>query len=120
MFKLGKRSKANLEGIDDALRAVVEMAIQITDVDFSVVEGLRTLERQRELVEEKASWTMNSQHLRGRAVDIYPWVDGETNHETHYYNRIAKAMFKASQRLGVEMEWGGFWKQRDKPHWELV
>lgn len=119
-FRLSTRSESHLLGVHEDLQAVVRLAIQLTDVDFSVVEGLRDLERQKELVEAGKSWTLDSKHLTGNAVDLYPWVNGATSHETHPYNRVAKAMFKASQRLGVELEWGGFWNQRDKPHWQLV
>ena len=121
MFRLSTKSEANLLGVDADLQAVVRLAIQLTDVDFSVVEGLRSPERQQELVDDGKSWTLDSYHITGEAVDLYPWVDGATSHETGPYNRVAKAMFKASQQLGVQVEWGGFWtKHRDKPHWQKV
>lgn len=119
-YKLGKKSLSNLVGVDERLVNCVLIAIELSECDFSVVEGLRTIERQKQLVEEGKSWTMDSYHLKGLAVDIYPWKDGKTDHSEQSYKQVAKALFKASQRLGLELEWGGFWKTEDNPHWQLV
>jgi hypothetical protein len=67
---------------------------------------------------------MNSRHLPGSdglsyAVDIYPWVEGQTSHASKGYNRVAKAMFAAAMELNIYLEWGGFWNNPDKPHWQL-
>ncbi len=120
-YQLGTRSKRKLSTVKVGLQDVVNLAIQLTDVDFSVVEGIRTRERQLFLYNKGLSWTMDSQHLLGRAVDIYPWVDGKTSHDPEHYRRIAKAMFDAAQQLGVQIAWGGFWydENLDMPHWEL-
>jgi len=120
-YQLGTRSKRKLSTVKVRLQDVVNLAIQLTDVDFSVVEGIRTRERQLFLYNNGLSWTMDSQHLLGRAVDIYPWVDGKTSHDPEHYRRIAKAMFDAAQQLGVQIAWGGFWydENLDMPHWEL-
>lgn len=120
MYKLGSASKSNLVGVNYELKEVVELAIQLTSVDFSVVDGLRTEEEQEELVRQGKSWTMKSYHLTGNAVDIYPWVSGKTSHDSKHYKEVAKAMFKASQLLCVEIEWGGLWGTEDKPHWQKV
>jgi len=121
-----KNLSKNLEGVNLDLICVVKKAIEITEVDFSVVDGLRTKEEQRQLVLEGKSWTMGSYHLadetgKANAVDLYPWVNGETNHNSKYYKLIAKAMFRASQELKVIIEWGGLWGSReDMPHWQKV
>jgi peptidoglycan L-alanyl-D-glutamate endopeptidase CwlK len=122
MYKLGKASKRNLGGVDRDMQAVVYRAIEISEIDFSVVDGLRTIEEQEALLQAGKTWTLDSKHLSGEAVDIYPWVDGATSHDPEHYKKVAKAMFKASQQLGVELEWGGFWneKQLDMPHWQKV
>ncbi len=122
MYKLGKASLRNLGGVDKDLQAVVHRAIEISEVDFSVVEGLRTIEMQEALVTAGKSWTLDSYHLSGDAIDIYPWVDGATSHDPEHYKKIAKAMFRSSQELGVVLEWGGFWNemQLDMPHWQKV
>ena len=69
------RDKARLAGVHPDLVAVVEAARQ--QVPFIVVEGMRTRERQAQLVKSGASRTMDSRHLTGHAVDLAPTVDGE-------------------------------------------
>ena len=49
-FNLSARSVQRLEGVHPHLVDVVKLAIQRTAVDFTVVEGVRAAERQRELV----------------------------------------------------------------------
>ena len=73
MYKLGQRSLQNLSGVHPDLVAVVKRAIEITEQDFSVIEGVRNIDRQRQLVKSGASQTMNSRHLTGHAVDIAPY-----------------------------------------------
>ena len=69
-FHLGTRRRARLEGVHPDLVRVVERAIELTEVDFTVLEGLRNVSRQKELVAAGASQTMNSRHLTGHAVDL--------------------------------------------------
>ena len=122
-FKLGKASRLKLGGVHDDLQSIVNLAIELSSVDFSVVEGVRSQERQEELVAEGKSWTMNSRHITGHAVDIYPWVNGKTCHKRRSYKRVARAMFKAAIELNVDITWGGFWildnDGEDSPHWQL-
>jgi len=116
-FILSKRSLSNLEGVHPDLVAVVKRAIQITKQDFTVIEGLRTLERQQKLVDSGASRTMNSRHLTGHAVDIIPYP---VSWDWPLYYPIADAMKQAALELDVDLEWGGDWKTfKDGPHWQL-
>lgn len=119
-FKLSNRSISRLEGVHRDLVEVVMEAIRITSVDFAVLEGLRTVERQRQLVASGASTTMNSRHLTGHAVDLGAWVDGELRWDWPLYHKIADAMFQAAEAKGVDIDWGGHWKSfPDGPHWQL-
>lgn len=120
MFRLGTRSRQNLQGVHPDLVRVVERAIQITKQDMVVIEGLRTEARQRELVAKGASRTMNSRHITGHAVDIVPWVNGTVSWDWKFYTEIRNAMLTAAAELGVEVEWGGNWATfKDGPHWQL-
>lgn len=128
MYKLGKRSEARLSGVHQDLQSVVREAIKITEQDFSVVEGLRSVERQRELFNKGKSKTMNSRHLTGHAVDLIPYPfhgdvdqDGIPNIEDwDQYYPIADAMMAAAKEFGVDLEWGGNWKGfPDGPHFQL-
>lgn len=120
MYKLGTRSKQRLEGVHADLIRVVERAIEITTVDFLVLEGVRTPERQRVLMEAGASQTMNSRHITGHAVDLGAWVGGQVDWSWPLYNKIAKAVKLAAEELGVPIVWGGDWRTfKDGPHFEL-
>ena len=128
MYRLGTTSKKRLEGVHPDLVRVVKRAIQITDQDFSVLEGLRTKERQKQLYRQGKTTTMNSRHLTGHAVDLgpYPWgadLDGDGTHngaDWDSYYPIAAAMKLAAQELDIVVEWGGDWKSfKDGPHWQL-
>jgi len=119
MYTLGPRSKQRLKGVHPDLVKVVERAIKITEVDFTVLEGLRTPERQKTLVEAGASQTLMSRHLTGHAVDLGAWVGDEVRWDWPLYHKIAAAMKEAARLEGVSIIWGGDWKMRDGPHFEL-
>lgn len=119
-FVLGSRSRKRLEGVHPDLVRVVERAIQITEVDFTVLEGLRTVARQRKLVAQGASRTMRSRHLTGHAVDLGAWVGGTVRWDWPLYYKIADAMKAAAAELNQPIEWGGDWRTfKDGPHWQL-
>jgi len=119
-FVLGQRSLKCLEGVHPDLVKVVKRAIEITKQDFSVIEGLRSVARQRQLVAKGASQTMNSRHITGHAVDIVPWVNNTVSWDWKFYSEVRSAMMTAAGELGVPIEWGGAWKSlRDGPHWQL-
>lgn len=120
-FVLGQRSLERLKGVHPDLVAVVKRAIQLTEVDFTITEGLRTRERQAQLVKAGASQTQNSRHITGHAVDLAAYVAGEVRWDWPLYPKIAKAMKTAAAELGVAIVWGGDWKSlRDGPHFELA
>ena len=117
---LGARSLSRLEGVHPDLVRVVKRAAAMSDLDFTVLEGLRTVERQKELFKQGATKTMNSRHLTGHAVDLAPMVGGEIRWDWPLYHRLAKTVKAAAAAEGVAVTWGGSWaKFRDGPHWEL-
>lgn len=119
-YKLGMRSKRRLKGLHPDLVAVVKRAIELTEIDFTVLEGMRSVSRQRELVNKGASTTMNSRHLTGHGVDLGALVDGKVRWDWPLYHKIADAMKQAAQEKGVDLEWGGDWKSfPDGPHFQL-
>ena len=120
MFTLGPRSVLRLQGVHPDLVKVVHRAIELSTVDFTVLEGLRTLERQKALVAAGASKTMNSRHLTGHAVDLGAWVDGQVRWDWPLYHQIAAAMKAAAKELAIPLEWGGDWRTfKDGPHYQL-
>jgi peptidoglycan LD-endopeptidase CwlK len=124
-FQFSERSLQRLEGVHPDLVRVVKAALVLSKVDFVVVEGLRSLERQKELFAGGKSRTMNSRHLTGHAVDLAPLVDldgdgkREITWERHQFYPIVDAMHAAASVLKVPLEWGGDWHWQDCPHWQL-
>lgn len=118
-FRFSQRSLDNLKGVHPDLVAVMHRALELTEVDFVVYEGLRTVTRQKELVKSGASKTMNSRHLTGHAVDIAPYVGG-VRFDWPLYHKLAPAVKLAAAELGVALVWGGDWASfADGPHFEL-
>lgn len=116
-YQLGNKSKRKLRGVHPDLIAVVERAIEISEQDFTVLEGLRSISRQRQLFSTGKSTTMNSRHLTGHAVDLAPWP---ISWDWDKFYPIADAMKQAADELDVDIVWGGDWKSfPDGPHWEL-
>lgn len=115
------RSARNLRGVHPDLVRVMERARDLSPVRFVVIEGLRTVERQRQLVAQGASKTMNSRHITGHAVDIVPiGPEGQPAFDWPLYHRLAPVVKQAAQELGVRIVWGGDWRTfKDGPHFEL-
>ncbi len=115
-FKLSRRSLDRLEGIDDGLQAVVKMAITLTKTDFGVVQGMRTIEQQKELVAKGASQTMKSKHLEGKAFDIMAFINGRASWELSVYDDLADAIKEAAIQLNVPICWGAAWATAEMPY----
>lgn len=120
-WKLSARSRRRLVGVHPDLKSVVELALKKSPFDFGITEGTRTLKRQAKLVEQKLSWTMNSRHIPGYAVDIVVYINGKVTWHGGAYTRVWKEAFEpASKELKVPLKWGGnFKRQFDGPHFEL-
>lgn len=119
-FRFSSRSLSNMEGVHPDLVAVAHRALQITEIDFLVTEGLRTREKQIELVRAGASRTTRSRHLTGHAIDIAAWVAGGVRWDWPLYEELSRAFKRAASELNVPLVWGGDWKSfRDGPHYEL-
>lgn len=111
-FTLGTASLKELAGVNPYLVATVKRAIQITTQDFTVHDGIRTVEEQRKFVAQGFSKTMKSKHLEGRAVDLVPWIDGKPRWWWPQIYQIAAAMCLASRELKTNIIWGAVWDIR--------
>lgn len=122
---LSEKNLLKLSGAHPDLQKVIKRAAEISSVDFTVLEVLRTLARQKELVAKGASTTMNSRHLAGadgksRAIDIAPLDGGQVSWAWPLYFKLAPIIKQAAKDVGVPIEWGGDWARfRDGPHWQL-
>ena len=117
-YKLSTRSQERLIGVEPELKEVVYEAIKITKIDFGVIEGLRTEEKQKQLVESGASQTMKSKHLEGRAVDLMAYIGGRGSWELNVYDDIADAVKEAAINVDVAVRWGAAWTVTDIRKWD--
>lgn len=136
-FKFSSRSLRMLDMVHPQLILVVSRALLYSDVDFAVIEGMRSRTRQRQLVADGKSRTYNSKHLRhpdgySHAIDVMATgdlnKDGVVDHQDasiawnrEWYGQISKAFYKAADELGAKVRWGGDFKSFfDGPHFELL
>ena len=119
-FKLSQRSLDKMIGVNPKLVEVVKLAITKSPLDFSISEGLRTVERQKELVAQKKSQTMKSRHITGEAVDICVLIDGKANWDFENYRKVADVFKECAKELNVTITWGGDWTSlKDGPHFQI-
>lgn len=127
-FKLTAKDNKILNEVHPDLQRVIRRAAMLTDVPFKVTEGMRTPAQQHENIKKGVSWTMQSRHLTGHAVDVAPYfdvdgdgdIDGKDMYAWPPYYKLAKIIKEAARIEGVAVEWGGDWKnKKDGPHWEL-
>lgn len=128
-FRFSSTSEKNLSGVKPELVNVVRRALAISTVDFRVIEGLRTAERQQQLKAAGKSQTLNSRHLTGHAVDCAPIINGSIPwSDKSAFKAVSDAMFRAAAELNVKIRWGGDWNENgrsdderfyDGPHFEL-
>ena len=109
-FRLSKTSKKRMKGVNPRLLLVVGEAIKITEMDFGVSCGLRTIEQQKKLVAAGKSQTLKSKHLVGEAVDVYAWFHGKISWNLRDYMAVADAFRLAAIRTQVRIRWGAAWE----------
>lgn len=120
MYRLGTQSMRNLVGVHPYLAFAVMKAIKVTSQDFSVVEGVRSMSRQRELVAKGRSKTFNSYHLYGLATDLVPFVNGKKTWEDRYFKEIHNAMSSVIEKYNLPIDNGFDLWNWDKPHWQMT
>ena len=105
------RSKALLEGVNPTL-AELMTAVEAQHPDsFEIGEGMRTRDRQAQMVAEGKSQTMNSKHLGGNAVDI----------AIEDYRPLADTAKAVAAQMGIpNFVWGGDWRTlKDGVHFQV-
>jgi len=120
-YKLGKRSLQRLVGVHPQLGYAVHEAIKVSQVDFGVLDGVRSMDRQRALVAEGKSKTFRSYHLNGLAVDLVPYINGKyTWEDEDAFVLIASAMETVIADHDLEIEWPFRRWGWDMPHWQMT
>lgn len=125
MPKFGKRSKKRLKGVDSRLVNVMNEVIKMMDI--TIIEGVRSQERQLELLESGATKVKHSKHMDGKAVDVAPYpIDWGDRDRFHYMGGMIMGV---SQQMGIKIRFGGDWNMNgiisdnyfdDLVHFELV
>lgn len=124
--QFSKSSEKNLEGVHPDLVRICRRALELSNVDFGILDGCRTVAEEAKYVASGASQTMHSRHLTGHAVDFGAYVDGhyingDTAEEYKLYERIANAFKVAALEMTIPIVWGGDWKTiKDGGHIELA
>ena len=105
MPRFGKRSKERLKGVDAKLQNVLNEVVKYFDI--TIIEGLRSQERQNELVAQGKSKTKFGKHVEGKAVDIAPYpIDWNARADFHY---LGGFMLGMAASMGIKIRWGGDW-----------
>tara|TARA_R100000655_G_scaffold21842_1_gene44607 strand:- start:1693 stop:2070 length:378 start_codon:yes stop_codon:yes gene_type:complete len=105
MYKFGRRSRERLRGVDARLINVLNELIKMMDV--TVIEGLRSAERQKELLAKGSTKVKYSKHMEGKAVDIAPYpIDWEDRDRFYYMGGMVRGIGK---QLGIDIRFGGDW-----------
>ena len=119
-------SEAKLSKVDPLLAKVIRMAFLTSPYVFTVSQGLRTLEEQEALYAQGrtkpgkiVTWTMDSKHLTGRAVDIAVFVGGKIIWDEWYYDEMSKHILSVARHLDIAVEWGGTFPKPDRPHYQI-
>jgi len=110
MPRFSKKSLRELETCDPMLQYLFKEVVK--HFDCSIIEGKRSLEEQKELLNEGATKTLDSAHLTGRAVDVYPYpVDFEDRDRWHYFGGF---VLGTARQFGIDVIWGGDWDNDTK------
>ena len=137
MPKFGKLSLDRLATCDERIQKVMNEAIK--HYDFTVLYGHRSVEEQFELFRQGRSlvggwWKVtepskvvtqldgktkksNHNYNPSRAIDIAPYPIDWKNIDR--FLEMAKVVKEAAKTVGVEITYGGDWKMRDYPHFEV-
>lgn len=129
-FVFGEISESRLSTVYIPAQKIVRHALQLSDVDFSVICGHRNLVDQLKAYSDGNSPISGvdrySHHnfMPSLAVDLCPYVEGIglVWDDSRLWESLVKAMFLSKNRLygkNYYMEWGGNWQKPDKPHFQF-
>ena len=128
MYSFSKRSLDNLKNVDERLIRICNELIK--RIDFTVIEGFRTPERQKELYDKGFSKidgiTKKGKHNYNPslAIDIITYKKGHnpfdgSKESDIMFDNLAKEFKQVAKELGINITWGGDWKFIDKPHFQI-
>ena len=124
-FSVKSWNLLNQEKVHPDIRRLMVEAIKDSPIDFTIIETVRTKQKQLENIKKKVSKTLNSRHIPEcnksglcEAVDAIPypvnWKD------LSRFKKLAEHIKKKAQELNIPITWGGDFKSFfDGPHYEL-
>jgi len=134
-MQFSKASTDKLATCDYRLRSIMFRAIQVSDIDFGIAEGNRSIERQKELFAigkskiDGINQLSKHNHSPSLAVDIYGYVNGKMDYSVPVMCYLAGIIMTCASELGYTLRWGGNWDRDgeiltdqsfdDLPHFEI-
>ena len=142
MYKFGNRSKSKLSTCHKDIQLIMNEAIKITNVDFGIAEGYRSIEKQQQYFKEGKS-KIDGVNKKGKhnyspslAVDIYPYFENGAKWDNEHLSYLSGIIHAVSEmlltdgKISHKVRWGGNWDMDgvilidqsfdDRPHFELV
>lgn len=124
MFKFSTKSINNLNTVDKKLYQLANEVLKISNIDFGISEGLRTLKTQQEYYKQGKSQcdgiNQKSKHQEGKAIDIICYINNKITWDNKYYYYIAGLFESKAKELNINIRWGGWWTFEDCVHFELI
>lgn len=131
---LNERSRKKLEGVDPRIVKVIEEVAKTREI--LVTEGVRTQAQQDALYAQGrtkpgkiVTWTRNSKHIQGKAVDVVPYAGGKIDwNDRIAFIDLGTEILRVAKEMGVPLRWGYDWDmdgklmekgESDGPHFEL-
>lgn len=133
MFTFGKRSVKELETCDGRLQHILLEAIECAQMDFTILQGHRSVEEQEKLFHEGKTKIDGVSRLSKHnfspslAVDLAPYPINWNDRDRFLY--LGGFILGVAGQLDIKLRWGGDWNSNgiltdqsffDLPHFELV
>ncbi|BBM37720.1 hypothetical protein JCM16775_0410 [Leptotrichia hofstadii] len=144
-YSFSQTSLDKMEKVHPKLVEVMKEAIENSPFDFRITDGARTTEEQFALYQKgrtlpgpkvtncvgkkfKSNHQIKSDGF-GHAVDIFPCgvvengvyrkFTSEEGYDEKKLKLIANHILAVAKSKNINVEWGGNWKMKDTPHFEL-
>jgi peptidoglycan L-alanyl-D-glutamate endopeptidase CwlK len=123
---LNQRSLDRLKGVKQILIDILIEAAKDSPYEFQIPAdgGLRTAARQKELFDKKLSkcdgYKNKSYHQTGNAFDIFLLIEGRASWDKAALTKTARHIQSVAEfDFKTKLEWGGDWKWKDMPHFQI-